>query len=426
MSHLKTGVLLTAFSEPEISSGFFSKVMENSPVNLFSRMVFYPLSPSNLIKDETAPKLLRYCNELAYGDTDATKWSEMDLLICDDRAVAEQLLTTGKPVYFLSAETAVSYELPENPEFSYLSVLKGEGLSIQLQRLFLWISLAGPRPVGSLINPFIISLEGENHQVEFKADKLQDIDAILEKNNCDYKHISIETTSVCNLRCSYCPNSIYEREKEFMTSSLYYRLIDSIVEYTPHFCGMLSLNLYGEPLLDNILAEFVAFDRPWLPIASIHINTNGMFLDLERYLRLVHAGVDWFCITQHTATPSAVLSDTLTTITRDYPHMARFSYSEGVREFFNRGGLLDIPVAEVPDIKFERCNAYRDLAINVKGDVVLCCNDYLGQHSFGNAGKQSIGRIWNENRYCGARNLLMFGFLPFQMCRKCICLKKEN
>jgi len=68
----------------------------------------------------------------------------------------------------------------------------------------------------------------------------------------------IETLTACNLRCSYCPNSVYERglikNNQEMETKLFFKIINELAEL--NWIGDIQPHSYGEPLLDERLPSF--------------------------------------------------------------------------------------------------------------------------------------------------------------------------
>ena len=85
--------------------------------------------------------------------------------------------------------------------------------------------------------------------------------------------IYIETLTACNLRCSYCPNSVYERglikNNQEMETKLFYKIIDELADL--NWVGEIQPHSYGEPLLDQRLPSFCSYIIQKLPLAKIAI-----------------------------------------------------------------------------------------------------------------------------------------------------------
>lgn len=232
--------------------------------------------------------------------------------------------------------------------------------------------------------------------------------------------VNVETTSFCNRSCVYCPNNTIGRPEARMDEKLYYKIIDSLSLWG--FSGRHSPHLYGEPLTDDRLALFMAYARKKLPRANIIIYTNGDYLSVEKYLALMEAGVDSFRISLHSPAMPKVLSDTLAHIKKERPELYKVEiydvHGMNLRKLpytlNNRGGLVDIERARRP-----YCREVNFLNIDHKGNVVLCCNDYLSSVTFGNAGEKDLRAIWHDPSYVKARRLVSRGIWAFDICRKC-------
>jgi MoaA/NifB/PqqE/SkfB family radical SAM enzyme len=236
--------------------------------------------------------------------------------------------------------------------------------------------------------------------------------------------VSIETTSICNLNCHYCPNSTVGRDKEFMKDSTFYKIVDSLKEYDNNYTGEIYPHLYGEPLLDKRLELFVMYVKKQHPLSIVKIYTNGELLSIERYYSLKKAGVGQFIISQHTDKPSDNISKLYNyTINNSIP-ADDIVYNEMYKQkiLFNRGGLVDTEPYTVNHLsRMVNCiGAHNQMTFDYKGNAVLCCQDYLSKHTYGNIDKQSISDIWNNSVYMRIRNLILYGFLPLKMCRICM------
>jgi radical SAM protein with 4Fe4S-binding SPASM domain len=235
--------------------------------------------------------------------------------------------------------------------------------------------------------------------------------------------VEIETHSVCNLRCNYCPNSISERgllkNCQQMSEDLFFQIIDELSEMG--FSGEIHPHFYNEPLLDERLCRFVKYVRNKLPDTEVVVFTNGICLTIEKYQELVMAGVGQFNITRHTPTdPPNVLA------VLDYRNTAgsqgvKLVYNSAIidhgQNIFNRGGL--IPITKVVDPMLHCDWPSNFLTINNGGDVLLCCNDYFGSFRVGNLKRDSIRSIWNQPHNKNLRKYLCGDTSKIEICRKC-------
>jgi radical SAM protein with 4Fe4S-binding SPASM domain len=237
-----------------------------------------------------------------------------------------------------------------------------------------------------------------------------------------FNDLNIEVNTSCNRRCSYCPNSVFERglisNEKLMDEDLFRKVIDDLAEID--FDGRISPHFYGEPLLHPKLTELVAYVRDRLPKAQVVIVSNGDSLNVARYEELAAAGVDSFQITEHGRAPKPGMAELLETYARA-PGRATIEYTKFTEEtpLHNRGGLVEPnTVSHEP-----RCAQPRNpLVVDWQGQVVLCCNDYQSEVVFGNVRDQNLIDIWHSPEFVRVRRELREGTYRLPICRRCVGL----
>lgn len=116
---------------------------------------------------------------------------------------------------------------------------------------------------------------------------------------------SIEVSSLCNLKCRYCPASVQGEKRE--TGLMDRDVFEKAVEWARHFARsgtQREINLFGvgEPALHPDLPKFVKLARQRLPFKQIlHLNTNGVAMTRDLAVALKDAGIDHIDITAHDA-----------------------------------------------------------------------------------------------------------------------------
>lgn len=243
-----------------------------------------------------------------------------------------------------------------------------------------------------------------------------------------FNSVAIETTTYCNLRCKFCPNSKYPRglleNKKLMDITLFKKIIDELSEI--NYGGHIYPHFYGEPLTDERLPELVAYTREKLPKAKIQINTNGFLLTLPLYKKLIDSGVNSFLITQYTNTiPPA--TKRLLDYLKHHRKENKVKYRILGRDIAlsNRGG--DIEVEKTVDFERPIC-IYPNVGINIDyaGNMVLCCNDYHSSIKFGNLKNEKLINIWNSQYYKRLRKQLRSKIFKLPICKKCVGLGEIN
>ena len=116
---------------------------------------------------------------------------------------------------------------------------------------------------------------------------------------------SIEVSSLCNLKCRYCPASVQgmHRKTGLMSAEVFEKAIDWAL-YFARKGTQRELNLFGigEPCLHPDLAKYVELARKALPFKqALHLNTNGVAMTRDLAIKLKNAGINHIDITGHDA-----------------------------------------------------------------------------------------------------------------------------
>ncbi len=224
----------------------------------------------------------------------------------------------------------------------------------------------------------------------------------------------IETNTKCNYAgCSYCPTARYDRGDHYMSPTLYNSIIDQLKQMD--FKGTISPVGYGESLVRGDLETLMEYTRKQLTDARIVIYTNGIELTVGRFDSLVDSGVDYFVITQHTPQTQAEVERLL----QDSERKRRIFFRQGIKDtpLSNRGGLVTVKKQAIPNPCYM---APFGITILYDGNVVLCCNDYFGNYSFGNVGEENLKDIWNKPEFKRIRRQVLFGIFEEEICKKCV------
>lgn len=229
--------------------------------------------------------------------------------------------------------------------------------------------------------------------------------------------VHIETITACNLRCSYCPNSVYDRglvkNTKTMQTELFRKIIDELADVG--WSGEIQPHSYGEPLLDERLPELIGYAKGRIRSLKVRLFTNGELLTVPMYKQLVCAGVDEFSVTQHCPEPAGGVLDVLEYRESHGNDGVVFSYTRPT-VLSNRGGLCEMENT----VKVRTCEWPMDnLGIDYAGNVLICCHDYLHQVDVGNVRHESLAAIWNKPEYRELRRDIARGVFRHDMCRKC-------
>jgi radical SAM protein with 4Fe4S-binding SPASM domain len=218
--------------------------------------------------------------------------------------------------------------------------------------------------------------------------------------------VEIETRTICNRRCSYCPNSDHSRPDAEMPEPLFVSIIAQLSDLG--FDGRMSFHFYNEPLLDDRLERFVAQACAALPEMRVVLYSNGDLLTRARFEALLAAGVETLWITNHGR--SAAHCRWRHELPPDLRRHLRYQTKDNPEIFWtNRGGLLP-HVAHVDAPLAVPCTALAtSLVVDAHGHVVLCYEDYEGRVTLGNLQRQSIEEVWNSPRARTLRRRLLRG-----------------
>ena len=217
--------------------------------------------------------------------------------------------------------------------------------------------------------------------------------------------VTIEISAACNRRCGYCPNHDHPRAEAYLDADLFRKMIGELKAMG--YRGRIAFNLYNEPLMDARLPEFVAHVRKELPGAYILIDTNGDFLTRASWTALRAAGLDHANITRHGGQISEAIREILAAEGPD--GAGHLSVQTAVAVINNRAGL--VRTAPVPaEIAKRICpRPFSQLCVTYEGKGVLCCNDYFGVVTLGDARRETIPELWGSRTLRRYRRALLLG-----------------
>ena len=246
-----------------------------------------------------------------------------------------------------------------------------------------------------------------------------------------FDNVAIETTTYCNLRCSFCPNSKYERglqkNEKLMEEKLFNKIINELAQVD--YRGVISLYSYGEPCTDKRIARLVKYAKDKLPKSSVEINSNGFLLTVDIYKDLVKAGIDAINVSQYAdkmpPNVKKVYEYLKTRPKKENKIKYRIFNVETYPLLSNRGGEFEMEES----VNYERpiCGyANHAQTIDYAGNWVLCCNDYHSTIKFGNLNDETIFEIWNKPYFKRIRKETNNGIYNLEICKKCVGLVKSD
>lgn len=212
--------------------------------------------------------------------------------------------------------------------------------------------------------------------------------------------VAFETFSYCNRRCSYCPNVTHDRisDNKVMERDIFDKVLRDLgsIDYK----GTICFNGYNEPLSDEIIFEHIAETRRRVPHATLHMSTNGDYLNREVLERLHEVGLNRFYISIHfkpneTYVDSKVLRriEIMEKSLGITPKIIEYKYQDSIMLQFpfkdmliemrgidwhkfgtDRGGLLEGNGLAMPEPRRAACSLPLTMfTIQFNGNVTPCC-----------------------------------------------------
>jgi len=258
--------------------------------------------------------------------------------------------------------------------------------------------------------------------------------------------IELETSTYCNRRCSWCPNSKYKRGqlKIFISFDLFIKIINDLKKIS--YDGQLALHGYNEPLLDPNLYTFLNIIKTELPRAKIVIFTNGDYLEKDSLKRLEENGVSSLYISLHDAIGK---NDYRKLLFDNLKKLGKEQYKpEDISDVFGKKYKINSPSMEIiyyiPDQKMmtsrggiiknlEKSNKnlfcylpFSSGAIDYEGNMKICCEIYPEDslHKkiglIGNLKEKSFSDLWLSNKYNLLRKNFLLNNIKNQICLGCL------
>jgi len=262
----------------------------------------------------------------------------------------------------------------------------------------------------SYYNRYVKQSKLKKHSKDFLSYLLSD--------SFDQVHtVFIETLTACNLRCSYCPNSVFERglikNNQEMDIVLFHKIIDELAEL--NWVGEIQPHSYGEPLLDKRIVELCSYIKQKLPSSKINIFSNGELLTVDLYKKLIQAGVNIFSVTQHLEKQATGTLDVIEYRNKNGSEDVHFSYNK-INNINSRAGLVDVKAGK----QRMECNwPDNHIGISYDGQIMICCNDYLNEVKVGNVKNEKLIDIWHKPIYKKIRDDISSGNLTLNICENC-------
>ena len=198
------------------------------------------------------------------------------------------------------------------------------------------------------------------------------------------RHIFIELTSDCQLRCSHCPRPRISRHLPF---GLFKKIVDEASRFGKR---SFSLHLFGEPLLYPFFSDAVKYLKRRKH--TVLVTTNGILLGKHiDSLKLVDK-IIW-SYKENVQVPYAIKNWKNFTVRFFGKAVGEWKNYE-VRTLHNYGGSLESIVPCMDEARYPCYHPFLAPGVTATGEIVICCADPNVRSSVGNIKNMTIETAW--------------------------------
>lgn len=254
--------------------------------------------------------------------------------------------------------------------------------------------------------------------------------------------IGIETSSLCNRTCVFCPNATHKRDDEFMPVELFDKILNDLAD--AEWAKNLHLYRYNEPMRDKRMLDLIGRAVGTLPRVCVMLNTNGDYFrskdDIKAFFKAGgrHLQINIYSSDYESEKAQAAAARRFDVIQNWVNELgvvqgrSLYNYSrewrcnvvwkgelegfKGTMKLTNRGGIL----GTLPEPLKKGCTRpFRNMNIDWQGNVLLCCQDYHGTVKFGNVKDRSVVDLWNSDALNVYRVKLLAKDRRIPICDQC-------
>jgi len=267
--------------------------------------------------------------------------------------------------------------------------------------------------------------------------------------------IQIETLTICNAKCTFCPYPTMERQGDKMSEQLIEKIINDLKIIPSNLPFTISPFKVNDPLLDKRIFAVCQSINTELPNAKIRLFTNGSPLNeknIEKIANIKNMVHLWVSLNEYEEEPYRKLMDLpftktiekldmlhnlvqagfphpvfvsriadgserdkgfMTYLAQRYPLFERFLIGRS-----NWTGQVDIGMQK--RILPYSCARWYEVSIMASGKVALCCMDGEGKHVIGDVNNQSVLEIYNSPEYRKMRQYTFSRLAAAAPCNTCI------
>ena len=267
--------------------------------------------------------------------------------------------------------------------------------------------------------------------------------------------VQIESTNICNAKCTFCPRDEMHRRQGVMSFDLFRKIVDECAEL-----GITHVRVhnYGEPFIDRRLVEKVRYAKA-KGIAEVGMISNGSLITEPVARGMIEAGLDAINISVDASgrevfestriglkydkvianierlvrlrrelgkrRPKLILSFVRQNNSADeqafIEHWKNVADKIHVTDLHNWAGTLN----QESDVNYPCYRPWLTFTVLWDGRVSLCCADFDGRTILGNLNSSTIRDIWNAQPYRDARRQHLESGGP-DICRSCDLPRKDS
>lgn len=267
----------------------------------------------------------------------------------------------------------------------------------------------------------------------------------------DPKSICLETCSLCNGNCVFCPYKSFHDDQVIYLEEKY--ILNVIDEASGMSTERFSLFNNNEPLLDDRIFEYIKYVRKKMPHVRTTLSSNGKILTTDKLLCAILSGIDDFYISLPTLDPEMSIKlmgidceeiiEKILMLPKEFYRnvrlavpLTRYFSKKDYAERFDHLGIRYITwemeansawnefdaIRELADLKYNfGCDRPMDQAvISANGDVLLCCRDWKHEAVTGNIKEKNLREIWRDDKMKKYQEFIGLGcYDKISVCRSC-------
>jgi len=228
---------------------------------------------------------------------------------------------------------------------------------------------------------------------------------IVRENLKFFNVIHLETRTLCNNTCAFCPAAIQfkSRKDRSMSNEVFHKAINELSSL--NYDGRISLYGNNEPLIEPRIFEFIKIVKDKCPKSTVEIKTNGKVLNIEKLKILADSGLDHLLINDY---------NHLNDFSDNIKQIIRFLKGCGFKgsscrlihiEHRNINAVMQNRAGSSPNKKalFKpwNCFCFRPFhmaILGTEGQLGLCCNDFDFRYVVANIHDVSLVEAWNSEK----------------------------